>query len=47
MQYEIRRNGEKVCVSSLPCCGYPVRMLRDMLAAGYQYFVDGKVIRKV
>lgn len=46
-KYEIRRNGETVCVSSLPYCGYPVKTLRQMMADGYQYDVDGKAIRKV
>lgn len=46
-KYEIRRNGETVCVSSQPQCGYPAKTVRDMMAAGYQYVVDGKAVRKV
>lgn len=46
-KYEIRRNGETVCVSSMPYYGYPAKTVRDMMAAGYQYAVDGKAVRKV
>lgn len=46
-QYEIRRDGEVVCASSLPMCGYTPKRLREMLAAGYRYYVNGKLERKV
>lgn len=46
-QYEIRLNGEPVCVSSVPKCGYSAKTLREMLAAGYRYYVNGKMERKV
>lgn len=46
-KYEIRRGGETKCASSLPYCGYPVKTLRQMMADGYQYVVDGKTVRKV
>lgn len=46
-KYEIRRNGETVCVSSPPYCGYSAKTVRDMMAAGYQYAVGGKAVRKV
>ena len=46
-RYEIRLGGETKCASSLPCCGYPVKTLRQMMADGYQYVVDGKTVRKV
>lgn len=43
--YEIRRNGEKVCRSSIPRCGYSEKTLKDMIAAGYRYYADGKMQR--
>lgn len=46
MQYEIRRFGEVVCVSSLPKCGYSERVFRDMIEAGYEYYAGGKLNRK-
>lgn len=45
-RFEIRRNGETVCASSLPMCGYTPKRLRGMLADGYRYYCDGKLIRK-
>lgn len=45
-KYEIRRDGSTVCASSLPMCGYPAKLLREMIAAGYRYYVDGKLQRK-
>lgn len=46
-KYEIRLSGETVCVSSVPKCGYSAKTLREMLAAGYRYYVNGKMERKV
>lgn len=46
-KYEIRLNGETVCVSSVPKCGYSGKLLREMVAAGYRYYVNGKMERKV
>lgn len=45
--YEIRRDGETVCCSSFPRCGYSAKLLREMIAAGYRYYVAGKLQRKV
>lgn len=45
--YEIRLDGSPVCRSSLPRCGYPVKLLRDMIAAGYRYYIGGKLQRRV
>lgn len=46
-RYEIRLNGETVCASSLPMCGYPMKRLREIMANGYRYYVDGKMVRKI
>ena len=47
MEYEIRREGETVCRSSLPRCGYSAGGLKDMLASGYRYYIDGKIQRRL
>lgn len=46
-EYCILRGDVVLCRSSLPYCGYPLKTMRDMMAAGYQYVVDGKSVRKV
>lgn len=46
-RFEIRRDGETVCHSSLPMCGYRREQLKSMLNAGYRYYIDGKLQRKV
>lgn len=46
-QYEIRRDGETVCRSPIPMCGYGAKMLKEIIAAGYRYYIDGKLQRKV
>lgn len=45
--FTIIRGDVILCHSSIPYCGYPVKLLRSMIADGYQYVVDGKVVRKV
>lgn len=45
-RYEIRRGGLTVCQSSLERCGYSKKLLREMIAAGYGYYVDGKRAKK-
>ena len=46
-KYEIRLCGEAKCTSNIQFCGLSVKTIRDMMAAGYQYLVDGKVVMKV
>lgn len=45
--YEIRMGGETVCYSSLPRLGYTAKRLREILAAGFKYYVGGKIQRKI
>lgn len=45
--YEIRREGKTVCASPLPLCGYGKPKLREIVAAGYRYYVNGKMQRKI
>lgn len=40
--YEIRKAGVVCCTSSLPGCGYTVQELRDLRAAGFELYEDGK-----
>lgn len=43
--YEIRRGKEVLCSSSVPGCGYPNEILRDMSKFGLQLFCDNKRIK--
>lgn len=45
--YEIRRGGETVCRSNIPMLGYSAKLLRQMVADGYRYYVDGKMQRRI
>lgn len=47
MIYEIRRGGETICQSNLPMLGYSAKLLRQMVADGNRYYVDGKLQRRV
>lgn len=41
-KYCIIRGNVVLCRSSVPYCGYPPKKVRQMIADGYQYTVDGK-----
>lgn len=43
--YEIRRSGQVLCSSTLPDCGYPKDILRDMTRAGLHLYCDGKKVK--
>ncbi len=45
--YEIRKDGVIVCASTIPLCGYTQKMLRQIVATGYRYCVNGKIQRKI
>lgn len=45
--YEIRRGGETMEHSSVPMLGKTVKQLRQMVADGYRYYVDGKMKRRI
>ena len=40
--YEIRRSGQVICSSSIPDCGYPKEILKDMERNGMHLYCDGK-----
>ena len=41
-EYKIIRGDVVLCRSSLPCCGYQPKKVRQMIADGHRYLVDGK-----
>lgn len=45
MIYEIRRNGEVICSSSIPDCGYTPETLKDMERNGMHLYCDGKKVK--
>lgn len=40
--YEIRRSGSVLCSGSIPDCGYPKEILRNMERNGMHLYYDGK-----
>lgn len=45
--YQIRRDGVTLLNSPIPLCGYSPKKLRQIVAAGHKYYVDGKYQRKI
>ena len=43
--YEIRKAGVVCVQSSLPGCGYTAQELRDLRAAGFDLYEDGKKVK--
>ena len=43
--YEIRKDGQTYCRSTVPDCGYSKETLRNMKAAGYRLYENGKLKR--
>ena len=44
--YEIRKGGVTCCRSYLENCGYSTQTLREMLAAGFELYIDGKKAKR-
>lgn len=42
--YSLRRDGVVCCQSSLADCGYSAGMLKELRAAGYELYRDGKKV---
>ena len=42
--YSLRKNGVVCCQSSLADCGYSAGMLKELRAAGYELYRDGKKV---
>lgn len=45
-KFEIRKNGVTICQSSIPGCGYPPKLLRQIQSDGYGYYAAGKRMKK-
>lgn len=41
-EYKILRGDVVLCRSSVPYCGYPPKKVRQMIADGHTYTIDGK-----
>ena len=41
-EYCILRGNVVLCRSSVPWCGYAPKQVRQMVADGYRYTIDGK-----
>lgn len=44
--YSIRKDGVICCQSSLPDCGYSAEMLKELRAAGFDLYEDGKKVKR-
>lgn len=44
--YSIRRDGVICGQSSLPDCGYSSEMLKELRAAGFDLYEDGKKVKR-
>ena len=44
--YEIRKACVVCCSSSLPDCGYSAKELKELRAAGFDLYEDGKKVKK-
>lgn len=47
LRFEIRKDGETKAASPIPMLGYSARLLRQMAADGYRYYIDGKLQRRI
>lgn len=46
VRYEIRKDGVVCCASYLPLCGYSPQIIKEMQAAGFELYADGKKVKK-
>lgn len=44
--YTLRKDGVICCQSSLPGCGYSTEMLKELRAAGFELYEDGKKVKR-
>ena len=42
---EVRRNGVVVCVCKDESCLYDPKVMKEMKAAGYKFYQDGKIYK--
>jgi hypothetical protein len=43
--YTLRRDGVIACTSTIPGCGYSSQELRELRAAGFELYADGKKVK--
>lgn len=46
VKYEIRKDGVVCCSSFLPLCGYSPQLIKQMQAAGFELYADGKKVKR-
>ena len=44
--YTLRKDGVICCQSSLPGCGYSPAMLKELQAAGFELYEDGRKVKR-
>lgn len=44
--YTLEKDGVVCCRSSLPGCGYSTEMLKELRAAGFELYEDGRKVKK-
>ena len=44
--YTLVKDGVVCCTSSLPDCGYSTEMLKELRAAGFELYQDGRKVRR-
>lgn len=44
--YTLEKDGVVCCTSSLPDCGYSSEMLKELRAAGFELYEDGRKVKK-
>ena len=45
IRYEVRKNGVVCCASYLPMCGYNQQTIKELWAAGFDFYADGKKVK--
>lgn len=45
-KYTIRKGGKVIVASSCPACGYSTEELKQLRAAGYELYEDGKRVKR-
>ena len=44
--FTLEKDGVVCCTSSLPDCGYSSEMLKELRAAGFELYQDGKKVKR-
>ena len=46
VRYEVRKDGVVCCASYLPMCGYSPLFIKELQAAGFDFYADGKKVKR-